>query len=141
MLFICIKSYFVQNQISKTKAIKVIKNKFSSLCRSLSCLIFHLFHLAIANTLYSKKLFFSRILISPIFSNCLPVSYTLDNNFRNFQIVSVHINKRYKNDPFTPVFFNYSFLYNYELYLSSTLLYVVLQEASYNKKIGQPNLK
>ncbi len=84
MLFICIKSYFVQNQISKTKAIKVIKNKFSSLCRSLSCLIFHL---AIANTLYSKNLFLPKKLISIIFSNCHPVSYTLDNNFRNFQIV------------------------------------------------------
>lgn len=87
MLFICIKSYFVQNQISKTKAIKVIKNKFSSLCRSLSCLIFHLFHLAIANTLYGKNLFFPKKIISTIFSDCHPVSYTLDNNFRNFQIV------------------------------------------------------
>ena len=37
--------------------------------------------------------------------------------------------------------FNYSFLYNYELYLSSILLYIIVWKARYNKKIGQPNLK
>lgn len=65
-----IKSHFVQNQISKIKAIKVIKNKFSSLCRLLSCLIFHLFHLSIVNTTIQRNRFILNILINKTLSNC-----------------------------------------------------------------------